>query len=71
MARVPGNGARMREVFGRTGKEIASIVLYVVGIALAFVEPWLAMVPYAAVALMWLVPDRRVERWLEAREAAS
>ncbi len=71
MARVPGNGARMREVFGRTGKEIASIVLYVVGIALAFVEPWLAMVPYAAVALMWLVPDRRVERWLEARADAD
>ena len=71
MARVPGNEARMREVYGRTGKEIASIVLYVVGIALAFVEPWLAMVPYAAVALMWLVPDRRVERWLEARADAD
>ena len=71
MARVPGNEARMREVFGRTGKEIASILLYVVGIALAFVEPWLAMVPYAAVALMWLVPDRRVERWLEARADAD
>jgi uncharacterized membrane protein len=71
MAKVPGNGARMREVFGRTGKEIASIVLYVVGIGLAFVEPWLAMVPYAAVAMMWLVPDRRVERWLAARESAA
>ena len=34
------------------------------GILLAFVEPWLALVPYAAVALMWLVPDRRVERYL-------
>jgi uncharacterized membrane protein len=65
MARVPGNGERMREVFGRTGKEIASIVIYLAGILLAFVEPTLAMVPYAAVAAMWLVPDRRVERWLE------
>jgi len=71
MARVPGNGERMREVFGRTGKEIASIVLYVVGIALAFVEPWLALVPYAFVACMWLVPDRRVERWLEAQGEAD
>jgi hypothetical protein len=41
-------------------------VLYVVGIGLAFVEPWLALVPYVAVALMWLVPDRRVERYLAA-----
>ncbi len=67
MARVPGNETRMREVYGRTGKEIASIALYVVGIALAFVEPWLAMVPYAVVAMLWLVPDRRVERWLAAQ----
>ncbi|HET7430804.1 MAG TPA: TMEM175 family protein [Nocardioides sp.] len=65
MAQVPGNGLRMREVYGRTGKEIASIVLYVVGIALAFVAPWLALVPYAVVALTWLRPDRRVERYLE------
>jgi uncharacterized membrane protein len=71
MARVPGNGDRMREVFGRTGKEIASIVLYLVGIALAFVEPWLALVPYTVVAMLWLVPDRRVERWLEAQGEAD
>lgn len=71
MARVPGNKERMREVFGRTGKEIASIVLYVVGIALAFVEPWLALVPYASVACMWLVPDRRVERYLATHRPAS
>jgi uncharacterized membrane protein len=71
MARVPGNAGRMREVYGRTGKEIASIVIYVLGIVLAFVEPWLAMVPYAAVAVLWLVPDRRVERWLAAQESAD
>ncbi len=70
MARVPGNETRMREVYGRTGKELASIALYVVGIALAFVEPWLAMVPYAAVAMLWLVPDRRVERFLAAEHQA-
>jgi hypothetical protein len=65
MARVPGQGQVMREVFGRTFKEIASIGLYAVGIALAFVEPWLGLVPFATVAIMWLVPDRRVERYLE------
>jgi uncharacterized membrane protein len=64
MARVPGQGDRMREVFGRTRKEGASIALYVAGIALAFVAPWLALLPYAGVAAMWLVPDRRVERYL-------
>ena len=69
MARVPGQGERMREVFGRTGKEYASIGLYAAGIALAFVEPWLGLVLFAVVAITWLVPDRRVERYLEAQGA--
>jgi len=30
-------------------------------IALAFVRPWMAIVVYVAVALMWLVPDPRIE----------
>ncbi|HQR27120.1 MAG TPA: TMEM175 family protein [Nocardioides sp.] len=45
-------------------KERLSLALYVCGIALAFVEPWLGVVPYVVVALIWLVPDRRVERYL-------
>ena len=71
MARVPGQGELMREVFGRTVKEIASLVLYVVGIALAFVEPVLGLAPFVIVAILWLVPDRRVERYLEAHAATS
>ncbi|MFN8196248.1 MAG: TMEM175 family protein [Nocardioidaceae bacterium] len=45
-------------------KERGSIVLYAVGIGLAFVAPWLALVPYVAVALWWLVPDRRLEGYI-------
>jgi uncharacterized membrane protein len=63
--RRPG-GARVREALGTDVKGRISPVLYLVGIALAFVEPWLALVPYVAVALMWLVPDGRVERYLAA-----
>jgi hypothetical protein len=35
-------------------------VLYSAGMALAFVSPWLAYVAYAAVAVMWFIPDRRL-----------
>ncbi len=44
-------------------------LLYLAGIGLAFVAPLAADLAYAAVAAMWLVPDRRVERKLtkEAR----
>jgi uncharacterized membrane protein len=65
--RLPTSG-HFDEVFGRDWKGKLSIVLYAVGIALSFVRPWLGVVPYVAVALMWLIPDRRVERWLQERD---
>jgi hypothetical protein len=64
MTRLPVAGPRLRDVVGRDLKGKLSPVIYVVGIALAFVEPWLGLVPFVVVALMWLVPDRRVERYL-------
>ena len=68
--RVPGTGDRVRQALGADVKGKLSPVLYLTGIALAFVSPSLALMPYVAVALMWLVPDRRVERFL-AQEAAG
>ena len=38
-----------------------SLVLYVVAIPLTFVNPWIAVAIFTLVALMWLVPDRRIE----------
>jgi len=43
-------------------KENVSLVLYLAGIALAFVHPALAGACYVAVALLWLIPDTRIER---------
>jgi uncharacterized membrane protein len=37
-----------------------SPMLYVAGIVLAFVSPWLSIAIYASVAIIWLVPDRRI-----------
>jgi uncharacterized membrane protein len=64
MMRVPVTGPRLRDVVGDDLKGKLSPVIYGVGIVLAFVEPWLALVPFVVVALVWLVPDRRVERYL-------
>ncbi len=60
---TPG-GARLREALGRDYRSRGSIALYLAGIALAFVSTWLAVACFVAVALMWLVPDRRVERYV-------
>ncbi len=43
-----------------------SLALYAAAIPLAFVNQWIADVLYVAVALIWLVPDRRIETVLAA-----
>ncbi len=45
-----------------------SPVLYLVAIPLAFVNPWMACGIYVFVALLWLIPDPRIEREIEKRE---
>jgi uncharacterized membrane protein len=64
-------GSGLRQALGRDLKGKSSPVLYLTGIALAFVSPWLAMTVFTGVAIMWLVPDRRVERYLATRESSS
>jgi uncharacterized membrane protein len=49
---------------GRDMKGNISPLLYLVAIGAAFVRPWLADAIYVLVALMWLIPDRRIERAL-------
>ena len=61
--RTPG-GDRLREALGRDLKGKVSPLIYVAGILLAFVQPYLAVACYVAVAVIWLVPDRRVERFV-------
>ena len=59
-----GPASLLARAVGRDWKSKLSPVLYVVGIASSFWLPWLAGAAYVAVALMWLVPDRRIERQL-------
>jgi uncharacterized membrane protein len=50
----------LRAAIGSDGK--ISPLLYCIGIGLSFAERWIALAVYVGVAMMWLVPDRRVER---------
>jgi len=69
IGRIPGQRERLQEVFGQTAKEWMSMVLCLAGILLALlVVPWLGLAVYALVALLWVVPDRRVERYLAATD---
>jgi uncharacterized membrane protein len=57
----------LAKAIGSDIKGKISPVLYIAGIALAFVTPWVSIVLYVVVAVLWLVPDRRIEN-LIARE---
>ncbi len=53
--------ATLAEAIGEDRKGKMSMGLYLVGIALSWFSAWLGFVAYAAVAVMWLIPDRRIE----------
>ncbi len=54
--------SRLHRALGRDLKGKISPLLYVVGIGMAFVSPWVSSAIYVSVALLWLIPDRRIER---------
>ncbi len=58
----PGHNPRLAEAVGTDGKGKLSIALYSLAVPLAFWHTWLAGALYVAVALLWLVPDRRIEK---------
>src|SRR5574337_70738 len=60
-----GGGSLLGRAVGSDWKGKASPLLYLASIVLAFRAHWLAQAIYAAVALIWLVPDRRIERVLD------
>jgi uncharacterized membrane protein len=62
---VEGKGSTLDRAVNRDIKGKASLALYVAAVVLAFVEPWLADALYTIVALIWLVPDPRIERALQ------
>jgi len=59
-----GESSQLRLAVGSDWKGKLSPVLYLLGIFLSFASPWLATVIYVAVACLWLIPDRRIERVL-------
>lgn len=58
---APGNEL-LESALGSDFKGKVSIVIYVAGIGLSFVNPLIGLALYVAVAVMWLIPDTRIER---------
>jgi uncharacterized membrane protein len=59
-----GIESKIARALGTDFKGKISVLIYLIAIALAFVHTWLSISLYVAVAMIWIVPDRRIERVL-------
>jgi uncharacterized membrane protein len=59
-----GSDSALARAIGSDFKGRISVVIYATGIALAFLNAWLGVALYVLVAVIWLVPDRRIEKIL-------
>ncbi len=62
LIRLHGLGSTLATSLGSDRKSKLSILIYAAAIPLSFVQPWIANLGYVTVAIIWLVPDRRIER---------
>jgi len=67
---VNGSDSRLAVALGQDRKGKLSLLLYASGIGLAFVRPWISIAFYVLVALLWLVPDTRIEQLVKGKGAA-
>ena len=64
LIRQQGREGALARAVGKDWKGKTSPLIYLAGLALSIVQPLLGIAVYAVVALIWLVPDRRVERFV-------
>ena len=65
LIRHEGPESALAQAMGRDRKGMASLAIYLVAIALAFFLPIASVALYVLVAMIWFIPDRRVERTLK------
>jgi uncharacterized membrane protein len=64
-----GRESALATALGRDFKGKVSLVFYAVAMPFAFVNTWISCTLYVLVAIMWLIPDRRIEKALSERAA--
>lgn len=64
---VDGPDSVLAKAIGKDHKGNISVVLYVVAIPFAFVSVWISYALYTGIALLWIIPDRRIERSMHER----
>ena len=62
LLQLHGKNSLLAKALGRDHKGIISVVIYIIAVPLAFLNPWISITMYASVSAMWLIPDRRIEK---------
>ncbi len=70
IVRVHGNESVLARAVGKDFKGKISPVLYIAAICLAFVDSWISECLYVMTAILWIIPDRRIERALVESSSA-
>ena len=63
-----GESSILAKAIGKDLKGIASTILYILGIIFSFYNEWISGAAYLAVALLWLIPDKRIERVFASKD---
>jgi uncharacterized membrane protein len=62
LLKVHGKDSELAQAIGQDKKGIISLILYIIGIACSFINPWIGFSIYVIVAAIWFIPDRRIEK---------
>ena len=63
-----GVNSMLKQAIGNDTKGKISMLAYMIASGLAIIQPWIAQALYVILALLWLIPDRRIERMLYSTE---
>jgi uncharacterized membrane protein len=62
LASIHGTDSVLARALGKDRKGILSVIFYIIGIGLSFINPWIGFSMYFLVAAMWFIPDKRIEK---------
>lgn len=66
LLKMHGKDCVLAQAIGKDKKGIISLILYIIGIACSFINPWIGFSIYVIVAAIWFIPDRRIEKKIES-----
>ena len=68
LIKLHGKDSTLAKAVGNDAKGIISVIVYAFGIGLAFFNAWISFALYSMIAILWLVPDKRIEKKLVEEE---